>query len=340
MSPSAHVRRERLDRGIKVRCDDVYALTSWREILYLTGPRTLSVAGLLAFPLLRDVVGTYWQIVYLITLVIVLLAVSWDLLASTGLVSLGHSFFFGVGAYAAGYLGYALGWPPLAAIPVGTVGGAAIATALIWPALELRGIYFSLITFALPLLSMRIIEATRVLGGTEGLSGLPAPPALMIEQYVLLGAVVVTVFGSQRLLTTDFGLVLRAIRENDRSVLASGVPLRRYKAQAVFLAALPACLAGGFLTYHHQAVGIAAFALDYSLLPLTATIVGGAGSVIGAAVGTFILVPLSEALRAFGTLRVVAYSLLLVLFIVAIPEGLFHYLRRKYQQFERSVSLE
>jgi branched-chain amino acid transport system permease protein len=334
------VRRERLDRGIKVRCDDIYAVASWREILYLAGPRALAVAGLLVFPLLRDVVGTYWQAVYLITLAIVLLAVSWDLLASTGLLSLGHAFFFGVGAYAAAYLGHTLGWPPLLAIPAGTIGGALVITALLRPALELRGIYFSLITFALPLLSMRIVEATRVLGGTEGLSGLPAPPPLAAEQYVLIGAVLVVVFGLQRLLSTDYGLVLRAIRENDRSVLASGVPIGRHKAQAVFLAALPACLAGGFLTYHYQAVGIAAFALDYSLLPLTAAIVGGQGSIVGAAVGAFILVPLSEALRAFGTLRVVAYSLLLVLFVVAIPEGIFHYLRRRYHQYERQVVLD
>lgn len=333
------VRRERLDRGIKVRTDDIYAIASWREILYLVGPRVASLVVLVAFPLLAEVVGTYWQIVYLITLTVTLLAVSWDLLASVGLVSLGHSFFFGVGAYAAGYFGRYLGWSALMAVLGGTLSGALLVTLLLLPVLRLRGIYFGLITFALPLLFMRIIEATKILGGTEGLTGLPPLPGPMVEQYVLLAAVLTTVFGYRRLMDTDYGLVLRAIRENDRSVLASGIPIHWYKMQAVFLAALPACLAGGLLSYHYQIVGMAAFSLDYSILPLTAAIIGGQGSIVGSAVGAFILVPISELLRAFGTLRIVVYSLFLVVFAMRLQEGLFHYMRRKYHQFERVVPL-
>lgn len=58
---------------------------------------------------------------------------------------------------------------------------------------------------------------------------------------------------------------------------------------------------------------------------------------MGAVVGAFILVPISELLRASGTLRVVIYSLILVVFTVGLPEGIFHFLRRKYHQFERLV---
>jgi len=58
---------------------------------------------------------------------------------------------------------------------------------------------------------------------------------------------------------------------------------------------------------------------------------------MGALVGAFILVPLSELLRAYGTLRIVIYSLILVIFTVGLPEGVFHFLRRKYYQFERLV---
>jgi branched-chain amino acid transport system permease protein len=55
--------------------------------------------------------------------------------------------------------------------------------------------------------------------------------------------------------------------------------------------------------------------------------------------GAFILVPVSEALRAFGTLRVVIYCAVLVIFVVGLPEGIFHYLQRKYHQFERMVEV-
>lgn len=88
-----------------------------------------------------------------------------------------------------------------------------------------------------------------------------------------------------------------------------------------------------------QASGLSAFALDYSLLPLAASVLGGVGTFAGPAIGSFILIPLSEFLRAFGTLRVVFYSIILFVTIVALPEGIFPFLRRKYQQIERVVEV-
>jgi branched-chain amino acid transport system permease protein len=87
-------------------------------------------------------------------------------------------------------------------------------------------------------------------------------------------------------------------------------------------------------------VGMPVFALDYSILPIAAAVVGGMGTLVGPALGAFILVPLSEALRAMGALRVICYGLFLVIFIVAIPEGIFPFLQRKYYQFERWVDVE
>jgi branched-chain amino acid transport system permease protein len=68
--------------------------------------------------------------------------------------------------------------------------------------------------------------------------------------------------------------------------------------------------------------------------------VGGPGTLAGAAVGAFILVPLSELLRGIGGLRIVFYGVFLVVCIVALPEGIFHYMERKYHQFERWVEVE
>ena len=62
--------------------------------------------------------------------------------------------------------------------------------------------------------------------------------------------------------------------------------------------------------------------------------------IAGATLGAFILVPLSELLRGIGGLRIVFYGLFLVIFIVVVPEGIFHYIQRKYQQFERWVEVE
>jgi branched-chain amino acid transport system permease protein len=82
------------------------------------------------------------------------------------------------------------------------------------------------------------------------------------------------------------------------------------------------------------------FALDYSIIPIAAVAVGGAGSLAGPMLGSFILVPLSELLRGLGGLRVVIYAVILVVCTVGLPEGIFHYLSRKYNQFERWVKVE
>jgi branched-chain amino acid transport system permease protein len=338
-APRSH-RKERIDRGIKVRSDDIFAIGSARDLAYVVAPRAVAILALLCFPLLQGVVGRYWQTVMLNTLVIALLALSWDLLASVGLISLGQSLFFGLGAYAAGWLDAHLGVSPLLSIPLGTAVGALIATAVLFPLLRLRGHYFGLITFALPLLFMRIVETTGILGGTEGLSSLTPLPGRTTELYLATGAVLATLWAYRRMSATDYGLVFQAIRDNERSVMAAGFDIQWRKAQAVFLAALPAAFAGAFVTHRYQFVGMPAFALEYSVLPLTAAVVGGAGTFLGPVVGSFILVPLSEAMREFGSLRVVVYSLMLLLFTVGLPEGIFRFAARKYGQFERLAPIE
>lgn len=333
-------RKERLDRGIKVRSDDIFAISSYRETMYLVLPRVAVIIFMLTFPLLKNQLGHYWQNVMLITCTITLLALSWNLLASVGLVSLGQALFFGVGAYMTGFLSRVLGWSPLFSIPVATVAGALLCTILLFPVLRLRGIYFGLITFALPLLMMRMIEATKILGGTEGMSGLAPLPDITVELYLVITATLLCVFGFKWLMDTDYGLVLQAIRDNDRSALASGINIQWYKAQAVFIAAIPGTFAGAFLTHHYQFVGMPAFALEYSILPLTSVIIGGPGTFAGAMLGAFILVPLSEVLRAFGTLRVVIYCAFLLVFAIGLPEGIFRFMERKYHQYERLVPTE
>ncbi len=158
-------RKERIDRGIKARSSDIFALLSWREMLYLSAPRMLPIIGCLTLPL---ILGPYWQKVLLSVAVFALLAISWDILAQTGMVSLGQALFFGVGAYCAGVMNHYFGLSPFITLPVASVLGGLICTLLLLPVLRLRGIYFSMVTLIIPLMLVRVIEATKVFGGTEG----------------------------------------------------------------------------------------------------------------------------------------------------------------------------
>ncbi len=338
MTDNDQRRKERLDRGIKIRSDGLYALMSWRELLYLILPRLVLIVGVLILPL--AVPGMYWQRVISIVCIYALLALSFDLLAHfVGLVSLGGALFIGTGGYIAAILNTSLGLPPLVSIPVATLLGAVICTLCLLPCLPLRGVYFAIVTLMYPLLMMRVIEALNIFGGTDGIIGISSFANRWVEQYFILAVLLIFLFGTRRLVNLDLGLVLRAVKDNDQAVRASGMNITYYKTIAVFIAAAMGCLGGAYLVHLYMWAGLSMFALDFSILPIAATVIGGAGTLVGPVLGAFILVPISELLRAFGTLRIAFYAIILIAFIVFRSEGLMVYAQRKYHQFERWVKV-
>jgi branched-chain amino acid transport system permease protein len=331
-------RHERLDRGIKVRTEGIYAVTSWREVGYLMLPRTVFILGLLALPLVLP--SLYWQRVIPIVCIYALLSLSFDFLANfVGLVSLGGALYIGTGGYLTAILNTALGLTPAFSIPLATLLGAAICTLLLLPCLPLRGVYFAIVTLMYPLLLRRIIEALNILGGTEGILGVASFPSRRIEQYFIISMVIISLFGLRRLVNTDLGVVFRGVKDNDQAVKASGINITRTKALSVFIASGIGCLGGATLAHKYMWSGMSQFALDFSIIPIAATVVGGGGTLIGPVIGSFILVPISELLRAFGTLRIVFYALILTGFVMLKSEGIMVYAQRKYHQFERWVEV-
>ncbi len=331
-------RKERLDRGIKVRSEGIYAISSLEEISYLLIPRLILIVGLLLLPVL--IPSLYWQRVISIACIYALLAIGFDFLANfVGLVSLGGAFFIGVGGYMAAILNKYLGLPPIFTIPLATLLGAAFSTLLLLPALPLRGVYFAIVTLMYPLTISRIIEALNILGGTDGILGLAGFPSKWTEQYVIVLIVIFALFGLRRLVNEDIGLVFRGVKDNDQAVRASGLSITLYKSIAVFIASGLGSLGGAYLSHIYMWSGISQFALDFSIIPIAATVIGGGGTLVGPLIGCFILVPISEFLRAFGTLRIVFYSLILLAFIMFRSEGLMVYGQRKYHQFERWVKV-
>jgi branched-chain amino acid transport system permease protein len=331
-------RLERIDRPIKVLTADIYALSSLKTMLYVAAPRLLPALVVLLIPVLGP--GDYFQRVATLAAIYGLLALSWDFIAlSTGLVSLGQALFFGVGAYLAGLLNLQLGLHPLLTLLLATIIGATICTALLAPCLPLRGIYFAMTTLVYPLLMARTIEATAIVGGTDGLVGVASFPGVWSERYLILIFLLAAAFSLRRLMTADFGLVLRSISDNEQAVRASGINLTYYKLIAVWIGAALGSFAGAYFTHLYMFVGLSAFSLDLSILPIACAVVGGLGTLAGPVLGAFILVPLAEMLRDLGTLRIVAYSLLLVALVLFKPEGILSYLKRKYEQVERWVEV-
>jgi branched-chain amino acid transport system permease protein len=331
-------RKERLDRGLKVRTEGIYALSSVKEAFYLLAPRLILILGLLVLPLLTP--NLYWQRVICIMGIFGLLSLAFDFLANyVGLICLGGALFMGIGGYIAGILNSMFGLPIVVTIPAATLAGAVFSTVLLSPCFPLRGIYFAIVTLMYPLAASRIIEALDIFGGTEGMAGLDTMPNIWSALYSIIPVLLVSIFALRRLVTEDIGLVFRGVKDNDQAVKASGISITRYKAYSTFIASAIGCFAGAYLTHLYGWAGLSLFALDFSILPIAASVVGGMGTLVGPVLGAFILIPLTELLRELGTLRIVFYSLLLVGFIVFKPEGLMTYAQRKYHQFEHWVEV-
>lgn len=333
------MRQERIDRGLKVRTEGIYAISGIQEIFYLLGPRLLLIVGLMVLPFALEL-APYWKRVINIMCAYALLALSFDFLANyVGLVCLGGAFFTGIGGYFSAVFNVNLHLPPLLAIPLATVAGAAFCTFFLLPCLPLRGVYFAIVTLMYPLLFTRIIEALDILGGTNGITGLDSLPGAYTEHYLIILMLLVFLFGMRRFVNEDVGLVLRGVKDNDQSVRASGINVTTMKIIAVFIAAMMGCFAGAYIAHLYMWAGLSLFALDFSIIPIASVVIGGGGTLVGPVLGSFILVPLSEFLRFFGSFRIVIYCAILVAVIMFKSEGLMVWMQRKYHQFERWVKV-
>ncbi|MCK7480671.1 MAG: branched-chain amino acid ABC transporter permease [Candidatus Moduliflexus flocculans] len=269
-----------------------------------------------------------------------LLALSFDFLANfVGLVCLGGAFFVGVGGYLSAIFNVYLHFPVYLSIPLATVCGAFLCTALLdalpstsWGVLRNRYPHVSL-------LATRVIEALDIFGGTNGITGLDSLPNEYVEHYAIILVTLFFLYGMRRFVNQDVGLVIRGIKDNDQAVRASGISVTRMKAFAVFVAAFMGCFGGAYISHMYMWAGLSLFALDFSIIPIASVVIGGGGTLLGAVIGSFILVPLSEVLRNFGTFRIVIYCAILTGFIVFKSEGIMVYVMRKYHQFERWVKV-
>lgn len=332
-------RKERINRGVKVRTEGIYAISSIPDLLYLIGPQLIFILLLLALPVILTL-APYWRRVINIACVYALLSISFDFLANcVGLVCLGGSLFVGTGGYLSAIFNVYFQLPVCLSIPLASICGAIFSTIIILPCLPLKGVYFAIVTLIYPLLFTRIIEALDILGGTNGITGLQSFPDPWTEQYIIIGITILILFSMRRFLREDIGIVLKAIKDNDQSVRASGINITMMKSLALFIASLIGCFSGAYIAHLYMWAGISLFALDFSLIPIAATVIGGGGILTGAVVGSFILVPLSEFLRFFGTFRIVIYSIILTSFVVLKSEGIVTYIQRKYHQFERWVEI-
>jgi len=273
------------------------APTSRRSVLLRRGLPVLAlVLVLAAMPLF---VAPFTANTLSRILIFALFAVSLDLLVGiTGLPSLGHAAYFGIGAYTAGLV--SIHWTSEAPVPVllAAAAGAVAAVGTGWLAVRSGGVYFLMLTLAIGELTHQL--ATRlssVTGGSNGLFGIPSvrvagePLTLagLVYWYVLVFALL-GFLGLWLVAHSPFGGALRGIRDNEPRMRSLGYSPFRYKFAAFVIAGGFAGLAGGLFAGLLRIVNPSDAGFTTSALLLLAVVLGGAGTLWGPILGAAVVV--------------------------------------------------
>ncbi len=275
-----------------------------------------------------------------------LLAMSSDILIGyTGMISFGHSVFFGLGMYGAAA---ALLWAKPAnlwlALLFGLAAAAAVAVFVAYFATRLRDIYFSITTLVFSQIFYVIIFTwTEVTGGENGLTF--SRPALAIPglfsvpfttetlHWFVLAVVTISFLTIRRVTQSPFGMVLQAIRENEPRARAIGYAVERYKIVAVMLSGLFAGLAGILYAIQNKFA-----APDFVFFLVSGEVVifnvmGGIGTLVGPIAGAAFFLLLREGLsRYFTEYYLIPVGIIFTAMVIFMPQGLLGFARRRLNQ--------
>ena len=226
----------------------------------------------------------------------VIVAIGLNILVGyTGQISLGHSGFFAIGAYATLVLMSKVGLPFVVALPAAALASALFGFLIGLPALRLEGPYLSIATLGFGLTITRVIGRIEFFGGRQGLHA----PELTIGPwhlntdrdfyYLLITLTVLLTVAARNIIKTKVGRAFIAIRDADIAAETMGVNLMYYKTLAFAVSAFYTGLAGGLYAFVLRFIEPELFGLLMSILFLAMVVVGGLGSIFGAIAGACLL---------------------------------------------------
>jgi len=295
----------------------------------------LAIAVIIVLPLIFN--DTYWRTNLTVCAINVLLAIGLDfILGYAGQLNLGHSAFYGLGAYVSTLLIVKLGIPFWIAFVAGVAFAGIAGTFLSLFAVRLRGHYLAIASLGFAVIVHQILlNWISLTQGPLGIYGIAPPPAIIIGGvviadfrnlaaffYLVAGFAFLSYILLNQLVRSPIGETLTAIREDEVSAASLGINGAAWK---VFAFGVGSAVAGAAGCFYASFVGTLvpdAFFVSEAFNILAMVIVGGMGTLIGPVFGAILLTVLPEVLRGFGDLRLVVYGAALTFVVLFMPGGL------------------
>ena len=311
-----------------------------------------------------------WLSILISANVLAIFALSWDLLVGrTGLISLGHAIFFGVGGYTTALIFKFFKLPIWISIPAALLMGVLFSLIIGIPCLRVKGPYLALVTLAFPLIADEIVTWTRlndIFGSEIGIHSIPTFfPSLrgvalaQAEYYLTLILLLISAIVIYKIANSKTGIVFISILDDEVGSKACGINVTRYKLISFMISGLFGTLAG--CIHVHLFPPIAnhlVFSLATSLLPLIVTFLGGIGTIYGAIIGSYVYVLLDRYVMenmlpqiarilhislsdvGLASLKVSIFALIVLIIVIRWPRGLATFTTDKLEDLEEARDLD
>ncbi len=247
----------------------------------------------------------------------------------TGMFSLGHAAFYGIGAYTSAMLTTMVGWNFWVALPVAGIVAALFGSLIGLATLRLRRVFLAFTTLGFgEIVRILILNLRSITRGPMGISGIPVPKLFGWSftgrgyYYLILVLATLTVATIYRMYHSRVGRALIAIREDETAAASMGINVFGHKVLAFTMGCFFAGIAGSYFAHFQRFVSADSFANLESFAIITMLALGGTGSIIGPILGSTILVLIPEIFRFLMRYRGVIYGLTLIVVIVYRPGGL------------------
>lgn len=291
----------------------------------------LLIAALAALALLPTYTSSYGLKIATEVLIYGILTMSLDLLLGyTGLPSLGHAAFFGLGAYGAAVIGKRLSVSLLVTLPAAVIVaaiGALIIGALV---LRSRGIYFLMLTVAFGQMVFAVAYRWKsITGGPDGLVGVSRPRlgSLSFNSSINFYLLTLVIFALvylvlKRIVASPFGKALAGVRDNEQRLRALGFDTYKLKLKAFVIAGAAAGAAGALAAYMNRFVSPGQTDWSVSALILVMAIIGGAGTLIGPVFGALAFMLIQNSLSSYSEYWHLYLGALFIIAVLTMPRGL------------------